>query len=115
MNPDILRERENATFNTDLLTNILDGDQEKTRRRREIGQSNTSQVQQSLHAILVRFFSELFRKIEVFRTDHSDSPDGSKFISFILKTTCQLATFPLLYFSLIVSFFLSSHVNMLLF
>ncbi|XP_063052383.1 peroxisomal acyl-coenzyme A oxidase 1 isoform X1 [Engraulis encrasicolus] len=36
MNPDILRERENATFNTDLLTNILDGDQEKTRRRREI-------------------------------------------------------------------------------
>ncbi|KAL2087220.1 hypothetical protein ACEWY4_018279 [Coilia grayii] len=36
MNPDIQRERENATFNTDLLTNILDGGQEKTRRRREI-------------------------------------------------------------------------------
>uniref|UniRef100_A0AAY4AC15 Acyl-coenzyme A oxidase n=1 Tax=Denticeps clupeoides TaxID=299321 RepID=A0AAY4AC15_9TELE len=38
MNPDIRRERENATFSTELLTNILDGDQEKTRRRREIGQ-----------------------------------------------------------------------------
>ncbi|XP_031419959.1 peroxisomal acyl-coenzyme A oxidase 1 isoform X1 [Clupea harengus] len=36
MNPDIQRERENATFNTDLLTYILDGGQEKTRRRREI-------------------------------------------------------------------------------
>uniref|UniRef100_A0AAY4A9L3 Acyl-coenzyme A oxidase n=1 Tax=Denticeps clupeoides TaxID=299321 RepID=A0AAY4A9L3_9TELE len=36
MNPDIRRERENATFSTELLTNILDGDQEKTRRRREI-------------------------------------------------------------------------------
>ncbi|XP_062402305.1 peroxisomal acyl-coenzyme A oxidase 1 isoform X2 [Sardina pilchardus] len=36
MNPDIQRERENATFNPDLLTYILDGGQEKTRRRREI-------------------------------------------------------------------------------
>ncbi|XP_076148997.1 peroxisomal acyl-coenzyme A oxidase 1 isoform X2 [Alosa pseudoharengus] len=36
MNPDIQRERENATFNPELLTYILDGGQEKTRRRREI-------------------------------------------------------------------------------
>ncbi len=37
MNPDISRERENASFNPDILTNILDGGAEKTRRRREIG------------------------------------------------------------------------------
>uniref|UniRef100_A0A3B4ENI7 Acyl-coenzyme A oxidase n=1 Tax=Pygocentrus nattereri TaxID=42514 RepID=A0A3B4ENI7_PYGNA len=36
MNPDICRERENATFNTETLTNMLDGSAEKTRRRREI-------------------------------------------------------------------------------
>nr|XP_023675794.1 peroxisomal acyl-coenzyme A oxidase 1 isoform X2 [Paramormyrops kingsleyae] len=36
MNPDIRKERENATFNTDALTHILDGNPEKTRRRREI-------------------------------------------------------------------------------
>ncbi|XP_076871987.1 peroxisomal acyl-coenzyme A oxidase 1 isoform X1 [Brachyhypopomus gauderio] len=36
MNPDIRQERENATFNSEVLTNILDGDAEKTRRRREI-------------------------------------------------------------------------------
>ncbi|KAG7491652.1 hypothetical protein MATL_G00006290 [Megalops atlanticus] len=36
MNPDIRRERENATFSTEILTNILDGGPEKTRRRREI-------------------------------------------------------------------------------
>ncbi|XP_066519533.1 peroxisomal acyl-coenzyme A oxidase 1 isoform X2 [Hoplias malabaricus] len=36
MNPDIRRERENATFNPEILTNILDGNVEKTRRRREI-------------------------------------------------------------------------------
>ncbi|XP_023675785.2 peroxisomal acyl-coenzyme A oxidase 1 isoform X1 [Paramormyrops kingsleyae] len=36
MNPDIRKERENATFNTDALTHILDGSPEKTRRRREI-------------------------------------------------------------------------------
>ncbi|XP_072539506.1 peroxisomal acyl-coenzyme A oxidase 1 isoform X2 [Salminus brasiliensis] len=36
MNPDIRRERENASFNTQILTNILDGGAEKTRRRREI-------------------------------------------------------------------------------
>jgi len=38
MNPDISRERENASFNVEILTNILDGGVEKTRRRREIGQ-----------------------------------------------------------------------------
>uniref|UniRef100_A0A671NG25 Uncharacterized protein n=1 Tax=Sinocyclocheilus anshuiensis TaxID=1608454 RepID=A0A671NG25_9TELE len=38
MNPDISRERENASFNLEILTNILDGGAEKTRRRREIGQ-----------------------------------------------------------------------------
>uniref|UniRef100_A0A8C2DBP7 Acyl-coenzyme A oxidase n=1 Tax=Cyprinus carpio TaxID=7962 RepID=A0A8C2DBP7_CYPCA len=36
MNPDISRERENASFNPEILTNILDGGAEKTRRRREI-------------------------------------------------------------------------------
>uniref|UniRef100_A0A8C7P057 Acyl-coenzyme A oxidase n=1 Tax=Oncorhynchus mykiss TaxID=8022 RepID=A0A8C7P057_ONCMY len=37
MNPDITRERENATFNVEKLTHILDGGIEKTKRRREIG------------------------------------------------------------------------------
>ncbi|XP_022068759.1 peroxisomal acyl-coenzyme A oxidase 1 isoform X1 [Acanthochromis polyacanthus] len=36
MNPDIARERENATFDVNKLTNILDGGPEKTTRRREI-------------------------------------------------------------------------------
>ncbi|KAA0723829.1 Peroxisomal acyl-coenzyme A oxidase 1 [Triplophysa tibetana] len=36
MNPDIIRERQNATFNPEILTNILDDSEEKTRRRREI-------------------------------------------------------------------------------
>ncbi|KAF7655667.1 hypothetical protein LDENG_00052720 [Lucifuga dentata] len=36
MNPDILKERRNGTFDVEKLTNILDGDSEKTRRRREI-------------------------------------------------------------------------------
>ncbi|XP_077055234.1 peroxisomal acyl-coenzyme A oxidase 1 isoform X3 [Siphateles boraxobius] len=36
MNPDISRERENASFNLEILTNILDGGAEKTHRRREI-------------------------------------------------------------------------------
>lgn len=38
MNPDIVKERQNATFNVEKLTNILDGSPEKTRRRREIGE-----------------------------------------------------------------------------
>ncbi|KAB5584460.1 hypothetical protein PHYPO_G00107780 [Pangasianodon hypophthalmus] len=36
MNPDLRRERENATFESEILTNFLDGGVEKTRRRREI-------------------------------------------------------------------------------
>ncbi|XP_041789768.1 peroxisomal acyl-coenzyme A oxidase 1 isoform X1 [Chelmon rostratus] len=36
MNPDIMKERQNATFDVDKLTNILDGGPEKTKRRREI-------------------------------------------------------------------------------
>uniref|UniRef100_A0A6Q2XR92 Acyl-coenzyme A oxidase n=1 Tax=Esox lucius TaxID=8010 RepID=A0A6Q2XR92_ESOLU len=36
MNPDISKERENATFNVEKLTYILDGGIEKTKRRREI-------------------------------------------------------------------------------
>ncbi|KAM9597481.1 peroxisomal acyl-coenzyme A oxidase 1 isoform 4-T5 [Trichechus inunguis] len=36
MNPDLRREREAASFNPELLTNILDGSAENTRRRREI-------------------------------------------------------------------------------
>lgn len=38
MNPDILKERQNATFDVEKLTNILDGGPEKTIRRREIGE-----------------------------------------------------------------------------
>lgn len=38
MNPDILKERKNATFDVEKLTYILDGGPEKTRRRREIGE-----------------------------------------------------------------------------
>ncbi|XP_053354296.1 peroxisomal acyl-coenzyme A oxidase 1 isoform X3 [Clarias gariepinus] len=36
MNPDLRKERANATFEPEILTNILDGGAEKTRRRREI-------------------------------------------------------------------------------
>ncbi|KAF6092049.1 acyl-CoA oxidase 1 [Phyllostomus discolor] len=36
MNPDLRRERAAASFNPDLLTHILDGGAENTRRRREI-------------------------------------------------------------------------------
>ncbi|XP_044201793.1 peroxisomal acyl-coenzyme A oxidase 1 isoform X2 [Thunnus albacares] len=36
MNPDILKERQKATFDVEKLTNILDGGAEKTTRRREI-------------------------------------------------------------------------------
>ncbi|XP_018617341.1 peroxisomal acyl-coenzyme A oxidase 1 isoform X2 [Scleropages formosus] len=36
MNADIRRERENASFKTEVLTHILDGGPEKTKRRREI-------------------------------------------------------------------------------
>ncbi|XP_062853903.1 peroxisomal acyl-coenzyme A oxidase 1 isoform X1 [Trichomycterus rosablanca] len=36
MNPDMRRERENATFEPEILTNVLEGGAEKTRRRREI-------------------------------------------------------------------------------
>lgn len=38
MNPDILKERQTATFNVEKLTNILDGSPQKTKRRREIGE-----------------------------------------------------------------------------
>ncbi|XP_044530329.1 peroxisomal acyl-coenzyme A oxidase 1 isoform X1 [Gracilinanus agilis] len=36
MNPDLRRERDNASFKAEKLTNILDGGLERTRRRREI-------------------------------------------------------------------------------
>ncbi|XP_043971391.1 peroxisomal acyl-coenzyme A oxidase 1 isoform X2 [Gambusia affinis] len=36
MNPDITRERQNATFDVEKLTYILDGGPEKTKRRRQI-------------------------------------------------------------------------------
>lgn len=38
MNPDILKERQNANFDVEKLTYILDGGLEKTKRRREIGE-----------------------------------------------------------------------------
>ncbi|GAB1297085.1 Peroxisomal acyl-coenzyme A oxidase 1 [Apodemus speciosus] len=36
MNPDLRKERAAATFNPELITHILDGSPENTRRRREI-------------------------------------------------------------------------------
>lgn len=36
MNPDLRKERASATFNPELITHILDGSPENTRRRREI-------------------------------------------------------------------------------
>lgn len=42
MNPDIMKERQNATFDVEKLINILDGGPEKTKRRREIGEFETS-------------------------------------------------------------------------
>ncbi|KAJ6660455.1 hypothetical protein lerEdw1_017879 [Lerista edwardsae] len=36
MNPDLRKEREAASFNPELLTNVLDGGVEQTRRRKEI-------------------------------------------------------------------------------
>lgn len=38
MNQDLRRERASASFNPELLTHILDGSPENTRRRREIGE-----------------------------------------------------------------------------
>ena len=38
MNPDLRRERAAASFNPELLTHILDGSPQNTRRRREIGE-----------------------------------------------------------------------------
>lgn len=38
MNQDLRREREAASFNPELLTHVLDGSPENTRRRREIGE-----------------------------------------------------------------------------
>lgn len=38
MNPDLRKERASATFNPELITHILDGSPENTRRRREIGE-----------------------------------------------------------------------------
>ena len=44
MNPDITRERKNATFDVEKLTYILDGGPEKTKRRREIGEFEVSSL-----------------------------------------------------------------------
>lgn len=38
MNQDLRRERAAASFNPELLTHVLDGSPENTRRRREIGE-----------------------------------------------------------------------------
>lgn len=61
MNPDLRREREKATFEPEILTNILDGDAEKTRRRREIGLlyrkwavNNTVLIQLNLLTVLLK-------------------------------------------------------------
>ena len=44
MNADILKERQNATFDVEKLTNILDGGPEFTTRRREIGEFEMSSL-----------------------------------------------------------------------
>lgn len=44
MNADILKERQNATFDVEKLTNILDGGPELTKRRREIGEFEMSSL-----------------------------------------------------------------------
>lgn len=38
MNQDLQKERAAASFNPELLTHVLDGSPENTRRRREIGE-----------------------------------------------------------------------------
>lgn len=38
VNEDLQREREKGTFNTEELTNLLDGGAEKTAERRELGE-----------------------------------------------------------------------------
>ena len=38
VNPDLVRERENATFDCEQMTNVLDGGAEVTKTRRRIGQ-----------------------------------------------------------------------------
>lgn len=48
MNPDIVKERRNATFDVETLTNILDGDAEKTRRRREIGECESARLRRAM-------------------------------------------------------------------
>lgn len=40
MNQDLQKERAGASFNPELLTNVLDGSPENTRRRREIGEGS---------------------------------------------------------------------------
>lgn len=40
MNADLRRERAAATFQPELLTHILDGGAERTRRRKEIGEGS---------------------------------------------------------------------------
>lgn len=47
MNPDIMKERRNATFDVEKLTYILDGGSEKTKRRREIGEFKMSLLEKS--------------------------------------------------------------------
>ncbi len=39
VNPDLLKERQTATFNPETLTNILDSGAENTRRRRHVRKS----------------------------------------------------------------------------
>lgn len=37
VNPELVRERKQASFPVDELTNFIEGDPEKTQRRRELG------------------------------------------------------------------------------
>lgn len=40
VNKDLVKERKNATFEIIELTNFLDGNKEKTKRRKELGKRN---------------------------------------------------------------------------
>ena len=42
INPDLLKERQNGTFNVETLTHILDGDEYVTERRRYVGKTPRS-------------------------------------------------------------------------
>ncbi|CDQ73832.1 unnamed protein product [Oncorhynchus mykiss] len=81
MNPDITRERENATFDVEKLTHILDGGIEKTKRRREIVVPPSLSIRQPVC---------LSPSLSVFRRHHHEAL-GLHFVMFLptLYTQCN--------------------------